>query len=81
MSKTGSAARVRRWSEQHVQIDYAPSPDVVEILDRWRAITGNANTSHLIDALLREADQRLSADTRGERVRSAATFRQSERGR
>lgn len=57
---TGNRARVRRYRDKHRRIEYIPSPDVLAMIEAWRARELDNCTSGVIDRLLRAGSKALT---------------------
>ncbi len=59
---TGNRARVRRYRATHRRIDYAPSPDVLPIIEHHLRIGTDRCLAGVIDFLIRTAYQAIAGN-------------------
>ena len=56
----GNAARTRRYRKQHRRIDYAPSPDVLAVIEKHLAAGLDNCLAGTIDCLILAGDRALN---------------------
>ncbi len=59
---TGNQARVRRYRATHRRIDYAPSPDVLPIIEHHLKIGTDRCLAGVIDFLIRTGYQAVAGN-------------------